>query len=169
MDLDLRELIGGSVSAVSFAYDDSAEDLSDDLHSGSVHVEGRVENHAGFLFLHGMATLTGVVRCGRCCREFSCKLAFPLEYKLAEELANEDEEEFLLLEDGHLELSETVRGQLLTEMPYRFLCKEDCKGLCPKCGCDLNVERCSCDTHEIDPRWAALSSFFEEENENDHT
>lgn len=169
MVLDLRELIGGSVKDVPFSYEDSAEELSDDLLSGSVHVEGRVENHAGYLTLSGSAVLAGVVRCGRCCKEFETRLVFPLEYKLAEELANEDEEEFLLLEDGRLELSETVRGQMLTEMPYRFLCKEDCKGLCPKCGCDLNVERCSCDTREIDPRWAALGSFFEEENENDHT
>ena len=169
MVLDLRELIGGSVSAVPFAYEQSANDLSDDLLSGSVKVEGVVENHAGYLTLSGMAVLEGIVRCGRCCKEFPCRLEFPLSYKLAEGLAGDDQEEFLLLEDGRLELSETVYGQLLTEMPYRFLCKESCLGLCPKCGCDLNVERCSCDTREIDPRWAALSSYFEEDNENDHT
>ena len=96
-------------------------------------------------------------------------MTFSLSYKLAETLSGDDEEEFLLLEDGKLDLSEVVCDQIVMEMPYRFLCREDCKGLCPKCGQDLNVERCSCDTREIDPRWAALSSYFEEDNENDHT
>lgn len=162
MILDLRELIAGLISIVPFTGEESADGLSDDLLSGSVHVAGRVENHAGYLRLEGMAVLEGVFRCGRCCREFSHRLEFPLVYQLAETLVNEEEEEFLLLQDGMLDLSEVVRSQLLVEMPYRFLCREDCKGLCPKCGCDRNVEQCSCDTREIDPRWAALNRFFEE-------
>ncbi len=169
MILDLRELVVGVVSAISFAFDISDAELSDDLVSATVHVEGSAENHAGFLSLQGKAVLTGVARCGRCCKEFPCRLSFDLSYKLAEGLAGDDQEEFLLLEDGKLDLSEVVCDQLITEMPYRFLCTPDCKGLCPKCGCDLNVERCSCDTREIDPRWAALGSYFDEENENDHT
>ena len=169
MILDLRELVVGVVKSVPFAYDFSDAELSDDLVSATVHVEGRAENHAGFLSLQGEARLTGMARCGRCCKEFPCELTFPLSYKLAETLSGDDEEEFLLLEDGKLDLSEVVCDQIVMEMPYRFLCREDCKGLCPKCGQDLNVERCSCDTREIDPRWAALGSYFEEDNENDHT
>lgn len=169
MTLDLRELVVGVVKTVPFAYEESGAELSDDLVSAKVFVEGAAENHAGYLTLSGKASLQGIARCGRCCKEFPVSLEFLLSYKMAEGLANEDEEEFLLLEEGKLDLSEVVYSQILTEMPFRFLCKEDCKGLCPKCGCDLNVERCSCDTREIDPRWAALSSYFEEDNENDHT
>ena len=62
MVLDLRELIGGSVGTVPFAYEESASDLSDDLVSGSVSVDGVVENHAGYLTLDGMAVLEGIVR-----------------------------------------------------------------------------------------------------------
>ncbi len=162
MLLDLRELIGGAVSAVPFACEEPAEGLTDDLVSGVVHVKGKAENHAGFLSLNGTAVLDGVFRCARCCTEFHDTVSFALDYKLAERLEREDEEEFLLLEDGMLDLSEVVRSQLLTEMPYRFLCKEDCKGLCPVCGTNLNVKRCSCDTKEKDPRWSVLSSYFDE-------
>ena len=143
MILDLRELVVGVVKTVPFAYEESGEELSDDLTSVQVQVEGVAENHAGYLSLSGKASLQGVARCGRCCKAFPVRLEFLLSYKMAEGLANEDEEEFLVLEDGKLDLSEVVRSQILTEMPFRFLCKEDCKGLCPKCGCDLNVERCS--------------------------
>ena len=163
MILDLRELIAGTVKTLPFVYDCSGEGLTDDLIDGSVHAEGRVENHAGYLVLNGEAVLSGVFRCARCCKEFEHALHFPMEYKLAEKLAGDDEEEFLLLKDGMLDVAETVREQLLTEMPIRFLCRSNCKGLCLKCGADLNVERCSCDTKEIDPRWAALAGYFDEE------
>lgn len=168
MVLDLLELIGGAVREVPFAYEQllesaDARELSDDLLSGSLHVEGRAENHAGYLKLIGEAVLEGTFRCGRCCREFSRVLRFPMDYQLAESLAGEDTEEFLLLTDGQLDLSDVVRSQLLLELPYRFLCKEDCKGLCPKCGCDRNTQTCECDLRDRDPRWAVLGEFFDEE------
>ena len=50
-------------------------------------------------------------------------------------------------------------GNECMERQYKDLCKEDCKGLCPKCGCDLNEKECSCTTKEIDPRWAVLKNF----------
>ena len=168
MVLDLRELIGGTVGEVPFAFDYATEgaeakELSDDLQSGVLHAAGKAENHAGYLQLNGEITLEGSFRCGRCCKTFSRTLHFPMSYPLAESLAGEDTEEYLLLEDGQLDLSDVVRSQLLLEMPYRFLCKEDCKGLCPKCGCDWNVASCQCDLRERDPRWAILNGFFDEE------
>lgn len=168
MVLDLRELIVGAVREVPFLFALSpqgaeAKEFSDDLQSGVIRAEGKAENHAGYLQLNGEITLEGVFRCGRCCKTFSRTLRFPMAYPLAESLAGEDMEEYLLLEDGQLDLSDVVRSQLLLELPYRFLCKEDCKGLCPKCGCDLNVASCQCDLRERDPRWAVLNGFFEEE------
>ena len=161
MILDLRELVVGVVKSVPFAYDFSDAELSDDLVSATVHVKGRAENHAGFLSLQGEARLTGMARCGRCCKEFPCELTFPLSYKLAETLSGDDEEEFLLLEDGKLDLSEVVCDQIVMEMPYRFLCREDCKGLCPKCGKNLNQGDCGCVVKEVDPRLAVLQKFLD--------
>jgi len=57
--------------------------------------------------------------------------------------------EGLLLED-------VLREQVLLATPVRALCREDCKGLCPQCGRNLNVEECHCETHLSDPRWEAL-------------
>lgn len=168
MVLDLRELIAGAVREVPFAYEQAlegagAKDLSDDLQSGVLHASGKAENHAGYLQLNGEIALEGMFRCARCCKTFSRTLRFPMAYQLAESLAGEDMEEYLLLEDGQLDLSDVVNSQLLLELPYRFLCKEDCKGLCPKCGCDWNVASCACDLREKDPRWAVLNGFFDEE------
>jgi uncharacterized protein len=60
--------------------------------------------------------------------------------------------EGLLLEDA-------LREQVLLATPVRALCRDDCKGLCPHCGRNLNVEQCNCEQHVSDPRWDALSDI----------
>jgi uncharacterized protein len=60
--------------------------------------------------------------------------------------------EGLLLEDA-------LREQVLLATPVRALCREDCKGLCPHCGRNLNVEQCHCEQHVSDPRWDALNDI----------
>src|SRR5438132_12535923 len=60
--------------------------------------------------------------------------------------------------DG-LELEDVLREQILLALPLRTLCSEQCKGLCPHCGKNLNVEQCSCAEPLEDPRWAALKDI----------
>ena len=62
---------------------------------------------------------------------------------------------------GHsgLLLEDVVREQVLLSLPSRSLCKADCKGLCPRCGQNLNTASCSCDQAPADPRWNALAGL----------
>jgi uncharacterized protein len=60
--------------------------------------------------------------------------------------------EGLLLEDA-------VREQVLLAVPLKVICREDCKGLCPHCGANLNLEQCSCSEPVEDPRWTALKDL----------
>ena len=53
-------------------------------------------------------------------------------------------------------LEDILREQLLLEVPIKVVCRDDCKGLCPLCGQNLNQGSCNCETHEQDPRWDAL-------------
>ena len=62
-------------------------------------------------------------------------------------------------EGDAVDLDELVREQILLALPLRHLCREDCKGLCPRCGADLNQKQCSCEQGEVDPRWAALADL----------
>jgi len=58
-----------------------------------------------------------------------------------------------------LVLEEIVREQVLLSIPARTLCRQDCKGLCPRCGQNLNSGTCACETVPADPRWTALSDL----------
>ena len=53
-----------------------------------------------------------------------------------------------------------VRNELLINWPIRVLCKDDCKGICSRCGANLNVTACNCDTEQADPRMAAIRDIF---------
>lgn len=69
-----------------------------------------------------------------------------------------DETEIGYYEESGLSLEDVVREQVLLSLPSRTLCKEDCKGLCPRCGQNLNVETCNCNPTP-DARWNALAGL----------
>ena len=65
-----------------------------------------------------------------------------------------------MIEDMHFNLDPLVTEDIFLSLPTKILCSEDCKGLCPKCGVNLNLGKCSC-KKEIDPRLAALKELLD--------
>ena len=57
-------------------------------------------------------------------------------------------------------VEELVRNELIVQWPIRVLCKDDCKGICSRCGANLNIQTCDCDTTGLDPRMAAIKDIF---------
>ena len=62
-------------------------------------------------------------------------------------------------QDGGLVLEDVLREQVLLSLPAKTLCRQDCKGLCPRCGRNLNAEVCICEGAPSDPRWSALADL----------
>ena len=141
-------------------------DLSDMEFSGrdpvsrSVVVRGEVRNTAGILELTLNAGTTLDVVCDCCGKAFKQDNDVPFACMLAEELQNEDNDEIELLEDGMVDVGELARTAFILDMDTKTLCSEDCKGLCPRCGADLNLGPCSC-KKETDPRLAVLAKLLE--------
>ncbi len=76
-----------------------------------------------------------------------------------ERAISEAETEIGYYEESGLLLEDAVREQVLLSLPDRSLCQENCKGLCPRCGENLNQAACNCGSAAIDPRWNALQGF----------
>ena len=129
-----------------------------------VRVSGAVRNMAGALSLEGTAETTLELVCDRCLKPFSQDLALPVSTLLAEELEDEENDKIVLLQDGAADLDEIFTTALVLSMDAKHLCSEDCKGLCPTCGADLNLGPCQC-RKEPDPRFAALAQLLDKENE----
>lgn len=106
-----------------------------------------------------------VLECRRCLVDVREEVAVELDLLYTPAVDKEgDEEQVYLLETeaGVLDLTPAVREQLLLEVPPFPVCREDCRGLCPKCGIDRNEASCDCTLVEPDPRWDALRELKEE-------
>jgi len=77
-----------------------------------------------------------------------------------EALDNDSDGDVIVFSGYSLPLDEIVLNAILVSMDVRYLCSEDCKGLCPVCGKNLNVEACDCKSDVIDPRFEALSKLL---------
>ncbi len=163
--LDLKKLLDGSLSRLEFSLNIENCDFIDESVSGSSNAFGEITNHSGLILLSGKVEPSLDVVCARCGKPFRYTEPILLEAKITDKLANEDEDEFILMQDFAIDIEDIVRSALILELPTRFLCRDDCKGLCPKCGCDLNVAKCSCDMGERDARWDVLKGYFSDENE----
>lgn len=163
MLLDVRGIINTPGGRIDLRFE---QDLSDVDFGGvcpavrPVLVVGQVRNIAGMLRLQLKVDTTLACVCDRCGTTFDKPFHLSLEYLLAEELEDEENDDILLLEGGTIDLSELVREAFILNMDTKTLCREDCKGLCPGCGANLNYETCRC-KKEIDPRLAALAKLLE--------
>jgi pyruvate-formate lyase len=72
-----------------------------------------------------------------------------------------ENDDYIMIEDKKLDLLPTVEEEIMLEMPSRTLCKEDCLGLCHKCGKNLNEGDCDCGKKEVDPRLAILKTLLQ--------
>lgn len=108
--------------------------------------------------------------CDRCGTEFKTKLSsdYQMVYLMNEVPAETDSinVSYLNRDADKIDISSDVREFALLAVPMKKLCKEDCKGLCPNCGKDLNKEICSCKKDEIDPRWKPLIDLKKKLNLN---
>ena len=123
--------------------------------------EGFIVNNAGALTLRG--TLSASLRCvcDRCAAEFDREVSYPLDIPLASELQDEENPDYFLLDGDELDLEELLETVFILNMDTRFLCRDDCKGLCSRCGKNLNEGPCGCRT-ESDPRLAVLEQLLDD-------
>ena len=129
--------------------------------SQPVNVEGRIRNKAGMLLCDVQMQTTLLCICDRCTKEFSEEKLADYSCVLAEERQFDDDEDIVLLENDEVDLGDLARTAFILSMDTKFLCSEDCRGLCPGCGVDLNYEPCRC-KKEVDPRLQKLAQLLEQ-------
>ena len=167
MRLDLREIIHVPDAQKSFQLQLDLSDLEfygRKPISRPVLAEGSVTNHAGALVLEGTARSLLDLACDRCGKEFSREKVVELNSLVAQELEDEENDEILLLEGTELDLDQVVREAFVLAMDTKNLCSDDCKGLCAKCGANLNDGPCGCKP-DVDPRLAVLAQLLDKETE----
>ncbi len=146
-----------------------------DLAGEDVELAGPVELAGEVSKLATKTSLTGTIGtsisrdCTRCLEPVRSDLRFDFETSFVDAEEEEDTKadvevsledlDVSLVEDGKVDLADVAREQILLALPIQNFCSDDCKGLCPKCGGNLNLIDCKCSDDEIDPRWEALKGL----------
>ena len=112
--------------------------------------------------IEGGMELTLQAGCDRCLTEVpvDLKLEFDRVGLMPGGKPTEAEDEAALTEGYQLDTEAFVRNEILINWPVKILCREDCKGICPVCGQNLNMRDCGCDTFVPDPRMAVIQDIF---------
>ena len=165
----------GTSFVTDFQEDEGEVTLDDDL-----KVVGPLEGHVRMrrtnqgLLVDGQVDLTLELECTRCLKDFEQSLHVTFEEQFyptvdvftGMPLPTFDEEEIFPIDDHHLlDLTEAVRQNTLTALPMVTVCREDCKGLCSRCGRDLNLGPCDCKP-EVDTRLSILEQLLQNKLES---
>lgn len=179
MKLDLRPLLAGD-RLLEFDYelplacdpDDTTSFLYGVGFPSPMKVSGEITNTAGYMRMTLSMSVDYQAECARCLSPVCGCFTLDLEKTVAprDVLGDIDEDkldDYAIIEDGFLDMDETILEQIEMEFPIRFLCKEDCRGLCERCGKNLNEGECDCKSKDIDPRLEPLRALLEKMKEEE--
>ncbi len=124
-----------------------------------MRVEGTIKNAGGNLYLDAAVDAEFKTECARCLKEITESFSFDVNEAFSQTESGEDSV-FLPIVSNTVDLKSAVEENFCTSVPFVFLCGDDCKGLCPECGRDLNEGDCGCEDEAIDPRLAGLKAFL---------
>ena len=132
--------------------------------SKPVEIDARLDKAARQIYLKVDIRTVGMFGCDRCLDEFERSLAtgYTMFYLYDETESGrfpDDEVQIITPDTVTIDLREDVRQVLLLAVPLKLLCKEECKGLCPRCGTNWNHASCDCTQDMIDSRWSGLQNL----------
>ncbi len=156
--VDLRDLAAGPLEtdAVVQPDDPGLADL-EFTPIEPVRVSGRImASGPGSFYWEGRLETRVRVACRRCLVPVDAVIDETVDLLFTEDQGADDPSVVVIPpRTAELDLGDAIRGELILAAPEFVLCREDCRGICPRCGTDLNVEPCRCPS-ERDPRWATL-------------
>ena len=158
-----------------FEHQYAADELDVSAHAFTLrelpHISGRIKQSGQDFHVNGALQATVAVSCDRCLRDLFIAVDEPFKLVFApasearghhgEREVHEQELDFAYLDGDELDVDQLIREQLELALPSHILCRDDCRGLCPQCGTDLNETECQC-AAPVDPRWQALADLTKE-------
>ncbi len=147
-----------SEKASHFGLDDAQR------YAQNVDVTVELDKRGQTYYLQEIVHTVARFQCDRCLDPFSQTLDadYRVIYTSDRSFVEMDEDiRFIAPDESEIDITDDIRETVLLAVPIKLLCKQDCKGLCPNCGANLNYEHCNCQTHSIDPRWEALKKLLE--------
>ncbi len=153
----------GSSLKIDYMLDLSSIDFSGSYPlSTPCKVDGEIKNETDVVTLYATVEVLYSGNCDRCAAPVEKHFLVPMEHTFVTELNDETNDEFMLVPTMKFDLEGLATEDVLLYLPNKFLCDEDCKGICPSCGKNLNEGPCDCKP-EVDPRLASLLTLLEDD------
>ena len=127
---------------------------------GSCEVVGVISSDSDMLILSAKIKANLEMICSRCLDTFIYPIDIDIEERFTTNRSTEDDEAIVVMDDV-LDITEIVETSIISTLPIKRVCKDDCKGLCQECGCNLNYNTCSCNKEDVDIRFEALKGLFD--------
>ena len=172
MILEVGPLLRGEKNRITFEYKLEPIPMDRVRFQDDAHVEGEITDSAGYMQLKAQAHLAYETECDRCLDTVEGEFVLDFERVVAdegtltEEQIEDNVDEYVIVENGKLDIDGQLAEALLLDFPRKILCSEDCPGLCFKCGKNLKYGKCNCTTKEVDPRLAVLATLLENKDED---
>jgi uncharacterized protein len=164
MIIDVFDLLKGIIEVIPFEFDLTAKVvergdfklvLKSPMNlSGNIYYDGEMINVKG----HVLATVEA--QCSRCLRYFDYNISVDFDENYSKYDA--DDEVYPIV-DNSINLKDMIIDSIILSMPFKILCSNECRGLCPECGYNLNEGNCNCSKDKIDPRFAILKDLFKDD------
>lgn len=164
MIIDLSEIIRDIDLKITLDNDVSMENTSfmgeDFKFLKPLHIKGQITNNTKSLELKAKVAGEIEVQCARCRKPMTVPVEFDISEVIMQNSGEDFDEDVLVIDGEEIDLYDVMLNNFLMNVDGKYLCSEDCRGLCPKCGKDLNLGDCSCDNDYIDPRWEKLAEIM---------
>lgn len=129
-----------------------------------VKVSGSVSNNGKSLILKANCTGHMTTQCARCMKDIVVDIDFDIDENLAQDDGSvSSDDDVILFEDVKIDIDDIVANNFLMNVEGKYLCSEDCKGLCQHCGAGSLTKAIAAQSENIDPRWAALVDIMEKD------
>ena len=164
MNLDLKRSFAteNSVLEVNHSLDMSDVDfMGNNPLKDPIKITGSVSNKASVVSLNLNIEYTFAAPCDRCGVFAKHNHTVIIDKLLATAIERQESDTIITVPDMKLDVDEFVYSEVILDLPSKHLCNEDCKGICFKCGKNLNEGECGCNTREVDPRLAKLMELLD--------
>lgn len=164
MKYDLTQLISQKVNEV-IIQDNLVLPENDELSSNDtfqvapVMVTGVIKRSGKQFLLDLKYESSWTYLCGRCLDETKYQLEGEIKRSIVKD-SNDGDDDIVFVESTVIDLYDVIYNDIVLNLPSQVICSEDCKGLCPECGVNMNLETCTCEDDKVDPRLAKLKNLF---------
>lgn len=168
MIVDISKILNGIVDEISISEKFRVEDLKVNgkllKFNWPISFDGKILKSEENIFVYGDLFYEYIDVCDRCLIEFKNSNTISFDGIVLEKGKTVDEEDDIFVihyDKGKIDLKEVAVFLIMMSLPMKSTCKEDCKGICPQCGKDLNEGDCGCSDIDIDPRLAKLKELID--------